>query len=437
MSGQNKNQQEILDKLGIKQLNPMQVEAHQAILSNAEVVLLSPTGTGKTLAFLLPIIAELNPNIVGVQALIVVPSRELATQIEQVVREMGSGYKTNAVFGGRSGSKDKVELKHAPAILIGTPGRLADHITRRTISSENIRTLVLDEFDKSLEVGFEEDMQDIVDALPKVKRKILTSATQKVEIPPFMRMENPKKLNYLKGAKSLLNLKTVISPDQDKLKTLDRLLGQLGNQSGIVFCNFKDTIQIVSDHLNKMKIGHACFYGGLEQIDRERALVKFRNGTHRVLLATDLAARGIDVPELNFIIHFELPPRKDEFIHRNGRTARMNADGTAYVIKWKEEELPVFIKSSDVEKLRAKRTPIETEWETLYISAGRKDKISKGDIAGLFFKQGQLQKNELGVIDLKQDYAFVAVPKSKAAQLISNLNNSRLKKRKVRISLLK
>jgi superfamily II DNA/RNA helicase len=437
MSGQNKNQQEILAKLGIEELNPMQIAAHNAISSNKEVVLLSPTGTGKTLAFLLPIIAELDPGIKGVQALIVVPSRELATQIEQVVREMGSGYKTNAVFGGRSSSMDRVELKHAPAILIGTPGRIADHLTRRAVFVDNIKTLVLDEFDKSLEVGFEEDMEDIINALPNIKKKILTSATQKVEIPEFIDLYNPEKLDFLKvSTPSLLNLKTIVSPDPDKLKTLERLLTQLGTDSGIVFCNFKDTIQIVSDHLNQKGIGHVCFYGGLEQIDRERALIKFRNGTHRILLASDLAARGIDVPELNFIVHFELPPRKDEFIHRNGRTARMNTNGTAYVIHWKDEELPIFIKGAEEEKLRAKRAPEESEWDTLYISGGRKDKISKGDIAGLFFKQGELKKEELGVIELQGNCSYVAVPKSKSKKLADQLNNSRIKKRKVRISLL-
>ena len=149
MSGRIKNQQAILSKLGIERLNKMQEEAHQAILSNSEIILISPTGTGKTLAFLLPIIAELDPASDQVQVLILVPSRELAIQIEQVIREMGSGYKTNAVYGGRAGSKDKIELKHAPAILIGTPGRIADHMRRQNIATNDIRTLVLDEFDKS------------------------------------------------------------------------------------------------------------------------------------------------------------------------------------------------------------------------------------------------------------------------------------------------
>jgi len=185
MIEKNKDQKAILSKLGIEALNQMQETAYEEILANSEIVLLSPTGTGKTLAFLLPIIAELDSEQNAVQVLILVPSRELAIQIEQVTRELGSGYKVNAVYGGRAGSKDKIELKHPPAILIGTPGRVADHFRREAIVTDHIKTLVLDEFDKSLEVGFANEMREIIEALPSVKKKILTSATQKIEIPYF------------------------------------------------------------------------------------------------------------------------------------------------------------------------------------------------------------------------------------------------------------
>ncbi len=436
MNNHNKNQEAILQKLGIEHLNQMQEDAYKAILSKSEIVLLSPTGTGKTLAFLLPILTELDATSDQIQVLIVVPSRELALQIEQVIRDMGSGFKTNAVYGGRAGAKDKIELKHPPAILIGTPGRIADHMRRGIIQVDGIKTLVLDEFDKSLEIGFENEMREIMEILPSVKKKILTSATQKVAIPGFIGIKNPLKLNYLSEGVNLLTLKTVISPSKDKLETLEKLLGQIGKGNGIIFCNLKDTIEEVSNFLLHKNIGHGCFYGGLEQMDRERALIKFRNGTHKLLIATDLAARGIDVPEMDFIIHYELSVKKDEFIHRNGRTARMNSDGTAYILKYKNETLPDFIEGSVIEELKTVQNIANSKWETLYISGGRKDKISKGDIAGLFFKQGELQKDELGTIELKHDCAFVAVPKSKSNKLIALLNNSMLKKKKVRISIL-
>lgn len=431
-----REQQHILDKLKIYQLNPMQEEAIPVIEKTANTILLSPTGSGKTLAFLLPLIEQLDPNCTEVQALILVPSRELAIQIEQVVRQMGSGYKVNAVYGGRPMSKDKIEIKHTPAILIGTPGRIADHFSNDRFSKERIKILVLDEFDKSLEVGFEYEMRGIINELPNISKRILTSATYGLEIPNFVRLDKPTTINYLKEAVSKLTVKIVISPTKNKHNTLLELLNHIGNQQGIVFCNFKDSIADLSNFLDKNMISHGCFHGGMEQKDRERSLIKFRNGTYQVIIATDLAARGIDIPEMKYIVHYQVPGTLEEFMHRNGRTARVNAKGTAYVIKWEKESLPDFIKSAKVENIKKQSVRKPQYWETLFISGGRKDKISKGDIAGLFFKQGNITQDQLGAIELKQDCAFVAVPVSIAEELVTNLNNSRLKKKKVRITIV-
>lgn len=431
-----KNQRAILDKLGIKELNEMQKEAKFAIHSNPNVVLLSPTGTGKTLAFLLPIIEELDQECENIQALILVPSRELAIQIEQVAREMGTGYKINAFYGGQSFSKDRTELETPPAILIGTPGRIADHLRRETFEVKDINALVLDEFDKSLEIGFEVDMTEIIDGLPSVKKKVLTSATKGIEIPGFVGLRDEKVINFLDTGRSELTIKTVESPSKDKLETLVNLLNHIGDKQGLVFCNFKDSIQRVSDFLLVNRIPHGCFFGGLEQVDRENALIKFRNGTHRLLIATDLAARGIDVPEMDFIIHYHLPLKAEEFTHRNGRTARMHSNGVAYVLKWAEEPLPSFIDADGEELLSQSHSLSKTEWTTLYISGGRRDKISKGDIAGFFFKEGKLKKGELGDIELKQESAFAAVKADKVDQVLKLIDNKRLKTKKVRISVI-
>lgn len=414
----------------------MQEEALTAIGSSENVVLLSPTGTGKTLAFLLPILAELDPECTEIQALILVPSRELAIQIESVIRDMGTGYKVSAVYGGRSGSKDKLELKHRPAILIGTPGRVSDHIHYERFPTNYLKTLVLDEFDKSLEVGFEEEMKAIIGALRHIKKRILTSATKGAAIPAFVKLERPKEVNYLKEGTSQLKIKRILSSNKDKLETLVETLCHIGNQPGIIFCNFKDTIQRVSTHLEAHNIDHGCYYGGMEQIDRERVLLKFRNGTHQLIIATDLAARGLDISELKFILHYQLPYKREEFTHRNGRTARMNAKGTAYILQWEKEPQPDFVKDATIETLQPAALPKPSKWSTLYISGGRKDKISKGDVAGLFFKQAQLAKDELGIIEIKQECAFVAVPSAKARAIIKVLDNTRIKKKKVRVSLI-
>ncbi len=432
-----KNQQDILTKLNIHALNPMQEEAVSVIETTTNTILLSPTGTGKTLAFSLPLLKVLNPESKEIQALILVPSRELSIQIEQVIRSMGSGYKVNAVYGGRPMSKDKIEIKHIPAILIGTPGRILDHFNKDRFSKASIKTLILDEFDKSLEDGFEEEMKGIINLLSGINKRILTSATQAVAIPDFVRLDKPTIINYLKEKTgSKLTIKIVVSPIKNKLKTLLDLVQHIGNEPGIIFCNLRDSIDQVSTFLEHNKISHACFSGGMEQKDRERALIKFRNGTCQLLIATDLAARGIDIPEMKFIIHYELPRHKEEFIHRNGRTARVNAEGTSYILKWKSELLPEFIK--DVKGVNIfKKAPHKPQfWETLFISGGRKNKISKGDIAGLFFKQGGINKDQLGTIELKPDCAFVAIPLSIADELVRKLNNTRLKKKKVRVTIL-
>jgi superfamily II DNA/RNA helicase len=450
MSKTNKDQKEIsndmrtdsyLNKFGISTLNPMQEEAYKTIQRKSDVVLLSPTGTGKTLAFLLPLMETLDANCTEIQILILVPSRELAQQIEQVTRKMGSGFKVNAVYGGRSGALDKIDLKHKPAILIGTPGRIADRFRRDGFPLESIKTLVLDEFDKSLEIGFEKEMSEIIETLPNVKQRILTSATSDAKIPEFVGLQKPVFINYIKEGSSQLTIKTLLSTDKDKLKSLAKALAFIGPQPGIIFCNFKDALERVSDFLYENNIHHECFHGGMEQIDRERALIKFRNGTTQLLLATDLAARGLDIPEIKFILHYHLPLRNKEFTHRNGRTARMNRDGIAYILQWKEEELPDFIQDISPESLiiedqAVAQFPMPVKWETLYITGGRRDKISKGDVAGLFLKQGQINKDQLGVIELQQNCAYAAVHAEIADMLIEKTNNTKLKKKKVRISIV-
>lgn len=433
MIGKHKNQRQILDKLNIPSLNEMQEAAQLALFSTKEVVLLSPTGTGKTIAFLLPLIAQLDTELEEVQLLIIVPSRELASQIEQVAREMGTGYKIVSMYGGQSFNTDRQNIKHRPAILIGTPGRVADHLRRSTFSTGYIKTLVLDEFDKSLEVGFEGEMSEILDFLPALDRKILTSATQGVAIPAFVKMVNPVTVDYLHQGSSKLEVRAIISPEKDKLDTLVKALAHLGNQAGIIFCNFKDTIARISDYLNDHGIPHGTFYGGMEQWERELNLLKFRNGSYRLLLATDLAARGIDVPELDFILHYHLPIRLEEFTHRNGRTARMNAKGTAYVLHWRNERLPDFMPVMDEEYIHDRELPEKPDWVTLSLTGGRKDKISKGDIAGFFFKEGGLAREQLGTIEVKNTQSFVAVKENVLSTIFHTLDNKRLKKAKIRL----
>ena len=435
MSFSNNNEALILNKLGIKKLNSMQEDAKSTILKNNNTLILSPTGSGKTLAFLLPIIECLDPKIDEIQALIIAPTRELAIQIEQIARSMGTGYKTNVVYGGRPGAKDREQLKHLPALLIGTPGRIADRMRRDNFSMEYLKMIVLDEFDKSLEIGFESEMKEIIENIPLQIKKIFTSATKKVPIPSFINIENIKELDYLKNSDSKLLIQKIEYESNNKLNILLEFLCHIGNKTGIIFCNYKQSINDLSDYLNNKGISHACFYGGMEQIDRERALIKFRNGTHQLLIATDLAARGIDVNSISYIVHFEIPNREDEFIHRNGRTARMNKDGTAFILAKKNEMLPEFLSNIPITLLNSGTFPDKPKWETMFISAGRRDKISKGDIAGFLIKKGGLAFEEVGNIEIKHDCSFVAINEQKTNAVTKLLDNQRLKKKKIRIRI--
>ena len=277
--------------------------------------------------------------------------------------------------------------------------------------------------------------------MPVLEKKILTSATQKIAIPSFAGLKKPTYVNFLGDSRSQLKIKRILSPDKDKLATLVEALCHIGNQPGIIFCNFKESLARVSESLSIQGIDHECFHGGMEQLDRERALVKFRNGSIQLLLATDLAARGLDIPEIKFILHYQLPPHLKEFTHRNGRTARMNREGVSYILQWKGEQLPNFTQELEAKEVNIKNqdgTPPSTskKWETLYITGGRRDKISKGDIAGLFLKQGQIHKDQLGVIELQQTCAYAGVQSEVAEMVIEKTNNSKLKKKKVRISLI-
>jgi superfamily II DNA/RNA helicase len=336
----------ILAKLKIDALNEMQVASGETISASDNVILLSNTGSGKTLAFLLPVLQLLNSSKKDTQAIIIVPSRELALQIETVFKSMATSFKVTCCYGGHLRETEENNLIQPPALLIGTPGRLADHIRRGNITTNTIEILVLDEFDKSLELGFKEEMSFIIGSLRSLNKRILTSATEAVEVPDFIGLGNPVKLNFLdsKNEKSAgLAIKTLQSDGKDKLDTLFRLICMLGNKSTIIFCNHRESVERTSNWLKEKDIVNVFYHGALEQQERDAALCKFRNGTSNVLVTTDLASRGLDIANIRYIIHYHLPASEDVFTHRNGRTARMEASGTAILILSPEEKLPDYI----------------------------------------------------------------------------------------------
>ena len=433
---------DILSRLHINTLNEMQTASIAANEQHDNVVLLSATGSGKTLAFLLPVLALLDPENKKTQALIVVPSRELAMQIEKVFRSLGTWYKVTCCYGGHLRETEENNLQQPPALLIGTPGRLADHIRRGNITTDTIETLVLDEFDKSLESGFHEEVAFIIRSLPALKKRILTSATEAVEIPAFIGLEDPVKLDFLSGADEVpegLAIKIVQSDKKDKLETLFKLICYLGNRSTVVFCNHSEAVERTSEYLTQQTITNVYRHGAMDQQERDNALCKFRNGTSNILVTTDLASRGLDIPNIRYIIHFHLPQTEEIFTHRNGRTARMDASGTAILILSPEEKLPAYV-GEDTEKISLPEDdilPEKPKWSTLFIAAGKKDKVNKVDIVGFLSNKANLKKEDIGLIEVKDFFSFAAIRKIKMGEVLRLIKDQKIKNKRVKIDIAK
>ena len=415
----------------------MQEETLKTCKREDGVLILSPTGSGKTVAFLLPIVASLDPDSTDIQSLIIVPSRELGLQISQVFKSMKTDYKVTVCYGGHEMRVERNNLANPPAVLIGTPGRLTDHLEKGNIDLGNVRTLVLDEFDKSLEFGFESEMKRIINQMPRVTKRILTSATHAVKVPAFIGMRDYAKLDYSGDQiPQQLTLKMVRALGNDKFEAVVQLLGKLGSEPVLVFCNHKDAVARISELLRNRDISHVTFHGNLDQDQRERALIKFRNGSVKIMITTDLASRGLDIPEVRYVVHYQLPPKEEAFIHRNGRTARMEATGTAYLLLTERDSLPRYLNTvPEEEPLEEGLIPQEPEWRTIYISGGKKEKINKVDIVGWLLQKGGLDKADLGRIEVKDFGSYVAIKSDKVDDLIPVISEERLKKKKVKVSV--
>ncbi|RAK00177.1 superfamily II DNA/RNA helicase [Larkinella arboricola] len=429
----------ILSNLGIAALNPMQQEAREVILRDPDVLLLAPTGSGKTLGFLLPVLHLLKTDQPTVQCLILTPTRELALQIETVWKKMGTGFKSSVCYGGHPMATEIQNLTQPPAVLIGTPGRIADHLSRHTFDPNGIHTLVLDEFDKSLELGFHDQMAFIIKPLRNLKKRVLVSATSGLAIPDFTGVRSPTRVDFIPKEEqdNGLTIRRVVSPETDKLDTLVRLIGSLNSESALIFCNLRETAEQLSTFLNRQGIRTAFYHGGLEQDDRERALILFRNGSVRYLITTDLAARGLDIPEMKHVIHYQLPLHEHEFVHRNGRTARMHATGTAYLLLNPNEDQPRYVSDSLEELPLADHYPLPEppDFQTIYVSGGKKNKLNKVDIVGFFSQKGGLEKGDLGLIEVKDFSSFAAVRTTKVAGLLARVKDEKMKGKKYKIEL--
>lgn len=430
----------ILCNLKIEELNPMQHAMLNSDLTHKDIILLSPTGSGKTLAFLLPLLENLGAGVDTAQVLILSPSRELALQTTHVFNSMNASFKAYCCYGGHSVDEEKKSIRNAhPAVIVSTPGRILDHLRRGNLAPATIHTLIIDEFDKSLELGFEEEMKDILLSLRNLKKRMLVSATDMDDIPAFTGLTSPVKLNFLlpDEEQERLKLLKVHSPTKDKINTLYHLLCALGNQSTIVFCNHRESVERVCKLLNEKNIYAIQYHGGMEQADREQALFKFRNGSCFVLISTDLASRGLDIPEVEHIVHYHFPVTEEAFTHRNGRTARWKASGNSYLILHESESIPTYIPSDIAEYILPDKVQVPGKplWVTIYIGKGKRDKLSKSDVVGFLYKKGRLSGNDVGMVEVKERYSLVAVRRDKIKQLLSQIADEKIKGIKTKIQV--
>lgn len=425
----------ILNKLGIS-LNEMQQEAFQSIAhGNKDVVVLSPTGSGKTLAYLLPLSQLVDAGDDEPQAIVVTPGRELALQSSTVLKDMGSGLRAMACYGGRAAMDEHRVLKQVrPQIIFGTPGRLNDHLSKGNFSPYHIKYLVIDEFDKCLEMGFQDEMSRLIQSWPGLRRHFLLSATEAEEIPRFVHMGRVEKIDYRMDEEQVperVHIYKVESPVKDKLESLGRLLRSLGETSTIVFLNYRDSVERTNNYLVEQGFSTSFYHGGLEQKEREASLYRFSNGSANILVSTDLASRGLDIPDIDNIIHYHIPESEDGYIHRVGRTARWEAQGRAFFLLGPEEHIPEYVDAAvedyEIPAVEELPAPAKPKMATLYIGKGKKDKISKGDILGFLCKKGGLNSSEIGKIDVNDRYAYAAIARPKLKSVLNNVKGEKIK----------
>lgn len=421
-----------ISKIGVTDLNAMQQDMLHESRRHNNLVLLAHTGSGKTLAYLLPVLEAMDEACEGVQAVVLVPSRELAIQTVDVVRGLCPEARPMACYGGRAAMEEHRMMRgFSPRMIVATPGRMLDHIQKGNVDVGSVSMLVIDEFDKSLELGFQQQMGDIMDRMGHVGRRILLSATDCPQIPDFVGAGGFYRLSFLVDDEMIpdrITLHIVNSPEKDKLVTLYSLLCTVKGKS-LVFVNHRQSVERVGDFLRSREIAAGVFHGGMEQRDRERALYRFSNGSCNVFVSTDLASRGLDIPDVDNIIHYHLPVDEESYIHRNGRTARWDAAGDAYILLGPEEEMPVYVadEGAGYTLPSVLPPPVMPSWVTLYIGKGKKDKISKGDVVGFLSKVGGLEHGQIGRIDVLPGWCYVAVDRKCASSLLRSINGQKIK----------
>ncbi len=437
-----------LQQMGYEQMTEIQQQALPAALEGKDVLAQARTGSGKTAAFGIALLSRINPRFFGAQTLIMCPTRELATQVATEIRKLArfqQNIKVVTLCGGMPIGPQIGSLEHGAHIVVGTPGRIKDHLRKQTLDISQINTLVLDEADRMLDMGFAADIDSIVQETPHNRQTLLFSATYPENIEALSRQyqNNPVSIRV----ESLHTAHTIqqqfIECDRDdRLGALERALAHFGIQQAVIFCNTKQTTHEVCTHLRDLGYSALGLHGDLEQKDRDRVLVRFRQGSLAILVATDVAARGLDVDDLPAVINYELPREAEVYVHRIGRTGRAGKEGLALSLTTNKEgykrdaiaeQIGQKVNSMNADDLSTVPADIERpEWITLALAAGRRHKMRPGDVLGALTKNGGITGAEVGKIDVLEQVTYVAVKRNACNAALQHLENTPIKGKNVR-----
>ena len=441
-----------LDSLGYTQMTAIQARALPLGLAGNDLIAQAKTGSGKTAAFALPLLAKLNPRDFGTQALVLCPTRELATQVAQEIRRLAryqQNIKVVVLCGGQSIGPQIGSLEHGAHIVVGTPGRIKDHLRKQTLSVARVETLVLDEADRMLEMGFIEDIETIIGATPQSRQTLLFSATYPDDIQVLSgRFQSaPQRVSVESlHSEQQIDQQFFICHKSERLASLVKLLAHFRPEAAVVFCNTKQLVREVCEYLRQAGIHATALHGDMEQRDRDQVLIQFKQLSCSVLVATDVAARGLDIDDLPAVVNFELPRNAEVYVHRIGRTGRAGKEGLALSLfadseRYKLQAIGEYLQRElEFEAIEAVTVEGETmpppAFVTLCIAGGRKEKVRPGDILGALTGDAGINGKAVGKITVMDYAAYVAIERDVADKALGRLLNGKIKGRKFKVRKL-
>jgi len=451
--------------LGFEEPTAIQTKCIPILIKGIDLIGQSQTGSGKTAAFVLPMLDKIDFSNKIIQGLILCPTRELCLQVVSEIKKLGrsfNGLQVASIIGGVPGRDQAQILENGVHIIVATPGRLSDHINRSQVNLQSIKYVVLDEADKLLEMGFENEVKHIMKSLPKKRQTVFFSATIHETIqnlshkyqsnPVFIEVENSltNKVMIKEYLYQIDRANDSTNFLQNKINTLIRILHQHSKGSTLIFCNQKSTVSEIEESLSKNDVNCAILSGDLEQRERDRVITLYKNGSIRILIATDIAARGLDIEQIGLVINFDLPNQAETYIHRIGRTGRAGKEGLAVSIMNSNEEIKIVM----IEKFTG-RTMIRdklgfknqhglsssfqfAKMQTLHISGGKKDRLRPTDLLGALTAQPDaISASDIGKIDIQDRFSFVAITSELVNRASDKLRNSRIKGSKFKIKIVK